>query len=269
MIRKFFFVFLLVTAALSVFAQSSPSTQNNDIKVFVYGDCMELHLPDSGNYDRWNEIQQQDLVKSYHTKNDTIKRFVIRKGYERDIWICQDGVFTHLSSTDIRDFDPYRTQKYSDVEYSKCDFFIYTGIAMDYWLSHFSSSASGRFGCFFLKRLLDASVNFSYTFNSDQSFGASALSVSLMSKVYPFNKTKLYSEHHLSPYIGVEGGYYATFVQRVRTDSWNINGIIGISWQIGPGSLDFGVQSGKQEYFVASIGYSFCPAMLSQYKKPK
>lgn len=76
-------------------------------------------------------------------------------------------------------------------------------------------------------------------------------------------------KYRLSPYIGLEGGYYANFFQKTRTDSWNINGLIGISWLIGPGSLDFGIQSGRQEYFAATIGYSFCPAMLAQYKKSK
>lgn len=270
-IKQILLFFIFVALRMSVTAQGTSSTviSSSDIKVFVSGECMEIHLPDSCDYERWSEVQQRALIEQYHLKNKDIKRFVIRCRYLRDIWIYGNSSLIQLSSTDIRDFDPFKTQKYTNAEYSKYDFFNYYGVAMDIWQSHFSLSVSSRFGCFFFKRLLDVSINLSYSFISEQSFGSSALSISLMSKVHPFYKSNLMRKYRLSPYIGLEGGYYATFFQNERTDSWNINGLIGLSWQIGPGSLDFGIQSGKQEYFAATIGYSFCPAMLSQYKKTK
>ena len=259
--------FLLLLIPLTVVSQNSETYVSfpDVTKIYLSGDCAEVLISDSCNYLFWQEYQKKELVKAISMQKQ-VDKVVVRFKYTREIWIIREGVASLVSSMDIENFDPFRWQKFTDQVYSKCDFFTYYGLSMDFNLSHFAISFSGRTGCFFFKRFWDLSVNYSYSISTFGSMNTSALSISLMTKFYPFFKTTVFLNHHISPYVGVEGGYYATFVDRKRNDSWDLNGHIGVSWQVGPGSLDFGIQSGRQNLFAATIGYSFCPAMLSHKK---
>ena len=262
--------FLLLLIPFTVVSQKNEPHASfpNVTRIYLSGDCAEVLISDSCNYLLWQEYQKKELVKAISMQKQ-VDKVVIRFKYVREIWTVRNGVVSLISSVDIENFDPFRWQKFTDQVYSKCDFFTYLGLSMDFNLSHFSTTFSGRTGCFFFKRFWDLSFNYSYSFSVTDYLNTSAISVGLMTKFYPFFKRKTFTKHGVSPYIGIEGGYYATFMDRERTDSWDVNGHLGVSWQVGPGSLDFGVQSGKQNLFAATIGYSFCPAMLSQYKKTK
>lgn len=264
------FYLLLLAVPLIAVSQNNESTVSfpNVSRIYLSGDCAEVLISDSCNYLFWQDYQKIELVSAI-SKQKQVNRVVIRFKYTREIWIVHDGTVTLTSSMNLNDFEPFKWQRYTDQIYSKCDFFTYYGLSMDFNLSHFAISFSGRTGCFFFKRFWDFSVNYSYAISTASSINTSVISVSLMTKFYPFFKTNISVQHHISPYVGIEGGYYATFIDRERSDSWDLNGHVGVSWQIGPGSLDFGIQSGKQNLFAATIGYSFCPAMLSQYNKSR
>lgn len=248
-------------------------SQNNNIevlphsvsKIFLLGDCAEVLMSKSSNYLAWNHSQKVELVKVVSSQKH-VSRVVIRFNYTREIWTVRGDVIAMVSSVDIEDFDPLREERYTDQVYTKCDFFTYYGMAMDFNLSHLTTSFSGRTGCFFFKQFWDLSVNYSYTLSIQDVLNTSSISIGLMTKFYPFFKATAFVKHRVSPYIGIDGGYYATFEEGKRTDSWDLNGHVGVSWQVGPGSLDFGMQSSRQNLFAATIGYSFCPAMLSHNK---
>ena len=140
---------------------------------------------------------------------------------------------------------------------------------MDFSSSHFVFSVSTRFGCYFFRRLFDLSITFTYSLSAVKSMNSSAMSLGLMGRVYPFYKMESLKKYRLSPYVGLEGALYGSFTDNSRKFSGNFIGHIGISWLVGPGSLDVGFQSGIKEYFTATIGYSFCPSMLSGYRKTR
>ena len=80
-----------------------------------------------------------------------------------------------------------------------------------------------------------------------------------MSKVYfPVRK------YNISPYVGLGISYAVTYDENwtLTTSSWNIPLYLGISWYVGPGSLDLGFQISDNTAFM--VGYTFSPSALKK-----
>jgi hypothetical protein len=68
----------------------------------------------------------------------------------------------------------------------------------------------------------------------------------------------VFQEQRISPYIGAGISYYFSKSKDVEGNgAWDIYGIIGSSWRIGPGALDMGFRLGKQSKFAFIVGYTF------------
>ena len=254
MLKKFTILFCLFLVTAAAFSQNAGSSRSSYQKV-VNGDCLEIYLSDSSGYIRMEETNKKMTLEAMIRDTD-VQRVVVRYGYMREVWVRDPkSGLAFVGKKSVNEFTPIKFQKYSDKEYSMCDFFSYAGFSMDFTSSRISFTCAARFGCYFYKRLLDCSLTYS------------SMSLGLMGRVYPFYKMEVLKRICLSPYIGIEGAYTPSFVNGNRTDAGNFIGHIGLSWLIGPGSLDVGVQAGLQEYFAATIGYSFCPSLLSRHRK--
>lgn len=268
MLKKLSFSFcLFFIVFISVAQNGSVGNGQNDYRLVNSGNCLEIYFSDTSSYSKMGLVDKKNMVEAI-AKDSKKQRIVVRYGYYRDVWIY-DGKseYKFVTKKNVNESQPVAFQKYSDKEYSQCDFFTYTGGAMDFSSSRFSFSVSTRIGCYFFKRLLDCSLTYTYSVSTMSTTSLSSMNLGLMARVYPFFKMESMQRIHLSPYIGFEGAYYATFVSGNRSDDGNFIGHLGLSWLIGPGSLDIGVQSGLKEYFAATIGYSFCPSLLSNRRK--
>lgn len=266
MLKKFTILFCLFLVTAAAFSQNAGSSRSSYQKV-VNGDCLEIYLSDSSGYIRMEETNKKMTLEAM-IRDTGVQRVVVRYGYMREVWVRDPKLgLAFVSKKNVNEFAPVKFQKYSDKEYSMCDFFSYAGFAMDFTSSRFSFTIASRFGCYFLKRLLDCSITYSYSVTTMGLMSSSSMSLGLMARVYPFYKTEALRKICLSPYIGIEGAYTPSFVNGNRTDAGNFIGHVGVSWLIGPGSLDVGFQAGITEYFAATIGYSFCPSLLTHHRK--
>lgn len=280
MLKKLIIIILQLLVFLGIsFAQNDAMKFNeSSYKIAIVGNCMEMYITDSVFYQNLDEVTKNYLIESNARKYGKIQRAVVRCGYEREIWVKgSDSSFNFSFEKDVNDFRPADFQRKTNAVYSKADFFSYAGMAMDFSSSHFTFNVSTRFGCYFFKRFIDASVIYSYSVTSSNGSTFSAMTLGLMARQYPFYKKKSMQRLGLSPYTGGEIAWRPTFVEGNRSDSFTINILIGISWLIGPGSLDIGVQGGlildesfdSNATFAATIGYSFCPFLLFNVKKNK
>jgi hypothetical protein len=214
-------------------------------------------------------------------KKNTIMEFVLSKldnalvvvsyGYKRELW-RKNAPFNEVALLDSWDLNTLYTQKSSAKTLQKTDvhpWFFYFGANFNIYSKNTDRSTgmlSSRLGFFLLKNVWDLAL--SYTFGV-QGTGINS-DLGLMSKVYyPVKKYKI------SPYVGLgisynwtltyvptyENGYeeYNTIV----SNSWNIPVYLGISWYVGPGSLDAGAQISKNTVY--TVGYTF--ALSSLFKK--
>jgi len=261
----FLYLFVIVFFALAQNTHNDGVSQN--YKLVKYDDCIEVFLADSSDYSHMDIANKKKRIDSVLQRHKT-ERVVVRYGYYRDVWTySKDSGYTLVVEKNINEFTPVAFQKYTDREYTKCDFFTYVGGAMDFNSSYFSFTTTVRSGCYFFKRLLDCSITYSYTISVMEGSSFSTMNLGLIGRVYPFYKMESLQKIRLSPYVGIEGALYTTFIDKKASYSGNFVGHIGVSWLIGPGSLDFGIQSGIKEYFSATIGYSFCPALLPHHRK--
>ena len=116
-------------------------------------------------------------------------------------------------------------------------------------------NVSTRLGFFLLKNRWDLAASYSLNITGNGSEENPLVSnLGLMTKIYfPIRKI------NLSPYIGT-GISYMTIsnmadISAVQSDSWIIPLYLGVSWFVGPGSLDLGFQYTEDDP-IFSIGYT-------------
>ncbi len=274
--KLFFILFFLVSLGLTSFAQNKGTQSSTQYKVVLSGTCLEIHVIDTALFNGLDEGSKKILIETNAKKFQGVKTAVIRNGYNREIWIREkDSSFYYSFAKDINDFCPTDVQRKTNAIYSKADFFAYLGAGMDFSSSHFTFNVSSRFGCYFFRRLLDASVTYTYSILVSDGSNFSSMNLGLMARIYPFFKTAALMRVRISPYVGAEISWQGSFVEGNLSNAATINFVAGFSWFIGPGTFDIGVQGGfvaAQDFegnFFATIGYSFCPSLISSYRKSK
>ena len=80
--------------------------------------------------------------------------------------------------------------------------------------------------------------------------------------VYPVT---IKEKYRISPYLGLGIMYNHQSSDYGSISSTDVPVYAGISWFVGPGSLDLGFQFGKN--FMTTIGYTFSPSTLIKKKK--
>ena len=159
---------------------------------------------------------------------------------------------------------PLATEPVSEQQkLSKHPWFFYIGEqGMGDSNDNISFALNTRLGFFLLLNRWDLaaiySINFMGTAGSDDLIGQ--MNTGLMSKVY-FPIKKL----NISPNVG--GGISLNTVsdaQNNKTSSVDKSIILGVSWFVGFGSLDIGVQTGKE--VTSMIGFTFFPSQMGKKK---
>ncbi len=111
-------------------------------------------------------------------------------------------------------------------------------------------------GFFLLKNRWDLAATFSASIlgNVEAEDASSQISSGLQSKVYfPVPK------YRISPNIGAEIAWTTSSYAESSAVTFTPAALLGISWHVGGGSLDFGLKINKQP--TAMIGYTFIPKL--------
>ena len=204
-------------------------------------------------------------------KKHTIMELVLSKGYtmasiayeyKRELWQKDtSGIVVLLDSWDL---NMLYTPKVALKTLKKTDthpFFYYLGLSGTFSENQTNLFYSANVGFFLLKNRWNLALsNSSGTFGNGESSSTNN-ELGIMSKVYfPIQK------YNIAPYAGLGISYSITRDEsnNVLNSSWNIPLYLGVSWFVGPGSLDFGLQISNNTVFM--VGYTFSPDKLSKKK---
>ena len=181
-------------------------------------------------------------------------------GSKRELWKKDQNSLSLLDSMDMNNPD---LRKYIVAKQGKLTaypIFIYVGAQGSFNYNMYNFYYNFRFETFLLKNHWDAAFSLSLGLND----GNFSVNIGGASKYYfPF-KIKT---HNLSVYAGLQASYIYNDGSEYPSHDWDVSGMIGMSWYVGPGSLDFGIQSGKVSNFTTTIGYTFSLNNLIKRKK--
>ncbi|MDR1883463.1 MAG: hypothetical protein LBR26_11890 [Prevotella sp.] len=128
-------------------------------------------------------------------------------------------------------------------------FFYYGGQGM-FSKDAGSFSANLRVGSFLLLDRWDIALSQSFNVGSE----TASLSTGIMSKYYFPMEIK---QQRIAPYLG--SGVSFMYDDSGGSGQFNFSILAGVSWALGPGSLDTGLQYGNASGFSATVGYTFFP----------
>jgi hypothetical protein len=221
-------------------------------------------------------LQATGLFASFSTeKKNTVMEFVLSKGYtlasvayeyKRELW-KKDQFSNTVALLDSWDLNTLYTPKTTLKTLQKTDvhpWFFYFGLNSNFNEESLSIYLSSRLGFFLLKNRWDLALSYSAGLYGRYEDGATYNSdLGLMSKVYyPIRK------YNISPYAGLGISYLwseyndGSYESYPATTNWDVPVYLGVSWWVGSGSLDFGLQIGDNSVF--TVGYTFS---LSQWMR--
>jgi len=184
---------------------------------------------------------------------------VIDYGHQREMW-KKDNVRNEFVRFDVLNIDNPDLQRFVKKskhaeKFMKHPWFLYFGgqytVSPD--MNTFSAYGSVRWGFFLLANRWDIAFSVMAGYNASDEYDDLLCNVGFISKLYfPIKKIGL------SPYIGV--GISCNYSSESFLD---VPVTVGLSWRLGPGSLDMGFQYGfrieSEPLFMGIIGYTFCP----------
>ncbi len=190
--------------------------------------------------------------------------FFIHSGYNREIWKkdIKTGQVSLVGQWNLNDPEIY---KYLPKMLQTTKFhpwFFYIGGQSSFNSDYTNVLLSARIGSFLLKDRWDLALSGSFSVNGNDINSMVTAEFGALSKVYfPIKK------YNVSPYVG--GGFSRVYTSSnmdidmgmgmestsVDNSYWNEMLLLGVSLYVGPGSLDFGLQFGKN--FNVAIGYTF------------
>jgi opacity protein-like surface antigen len=193
----------------------------------------------------------------------------VRYAHKRDIWGRNAAnTLVLLDSIDLNNNNSseLRTAASESQKLVKHPWFIYFGGQGMFNSDYVNVAFNVRAGFFLLLNKWDLALSHGLNVSDTGEGGALTINVPIgLSSKYYFPTT--IKSQRISPYLGA-GIAYAY----VRTDNYisehynteeewqpDYSALAGLSWALGPGSLDLGLQYGKLSKFGVSIGYTFFP----------
>jgi len=208
-------------------------------------------------------------------KKSTIMELVLSKGYtlasvsygyKRELWQkAASGTAVEIDSWDLNTLYTPKTTLKTLEKTAIHPWFVSFGLN-----SNFTSDGNdiglylnARLGFFLLKNRWDLALSYSLGISGAGDNSNATSDLGLMSKVYfPIKK------YNISPYVGLGISYLWSDVSDGYTDVYtstsDIPILLGISWYVGPGSVDAGVQISENNNSVFTVGYTFSPSALKK-----
>jgi hypothetical protein len=180
----------------------------------------------------------------------------VRYGHKREIWGKNASNTTILLDNIDLNNSILRKPETESQKLLKHPWFLYFGGQGTFNPQYTNISSDARAGFFLLLNRWDLALSLGWSImDSGENFMAN-MPIGLSSKYY-FPMT--FKDQRISPYFG--GGIGYTYMENDNSTEWqfDLSALAGISWAVGPGSLDLGLQYGKVSKFGVTIGYTFFP----------
>lgn len=264
MIMKRLYIFLLIATSLVQSGFSQANSEQESFKKLIltqYDDYFEKVEFTTGGLTSLSA--KEDYYSLSLEKKMAVMEFVLSKWkeklvvvtcqYKRELWEKNASSETVLldswdmNTLAIQQKDE-RTLQTSNVH----PWFFFFGGQTNFSSDNFALMFSSSIGSFLYKDRWNIALSGSLGINDNGGNTLTNASIGLHSKVYfPVKK------YHISPYIGAGISRVITITQDGTGDNsyWDKMLLFGISWYVGPGSLDIGFQYGKN--FTTMIGYTF------------
>ncbi|MCL2650086.1 MAG: hypothetical protein FWD60_03540 [Candidatus Azobacteroides sp.] len=188
---------------------------------------------------------------------------IIEYKYERELW-GKDANSNTVTLLDKWDLNTLYTPKPTLKTLKTTDahpFFQYYGLNGSFSADQTNLYYSSHYGFFLLKDRWDFAFTYGIGVSGNGESSSSNYNAGLMSKVYfPMRK------YNIAPYAGLGISYAVTYDENgnLTNSLWNVPLYLGISWYVGTGSLDLGLQISENTAFM--VGYTFSPSKSSRNK---
>jgi len=275
--KRLYILLLLATGLTqSVFSQDNSEEESfKQIILTQYGDYFEkveftkeglAYLSAKENYSSLS-LEKKISVIEFILSEWKEKLVVVSYQYKRELW--EKNASNETVLLDSWDMNTLAIQQKNERTLQTTNvhpWFFYFGMNNAFGsFDYLNISLSVRIGFYLLDNTWDLAV-FCTAGTHHETRGSYSeytyLNTGIMSKVYfPIKKYKI------SPYIGTGISYitantYYNSANSYDSSSWDFPVYTGISWFVGPGSLDLGFQFGQN--FTTMIGYTFS---LNKLKK--
>jgi hypothetical protein len=208
------------------------------------------------------DISKKDSILEYALRTWNGEMIFVHSGYIREIWRrnINTGAVSQVGVWNLNNPELFKYRRRVLETTKKHPWFFYAGVQSNFNLEGFSMLVSAHIGFFLLKDRWDLALSESFGLSTSETSESVDLDeeLALISKVYfPIKKYKI------SPYIGAGSSFVFSNVM----DKVDIYGqtmfLAGISWYVGPGSLDLGAivyldfRDPVKCSFNLSLGYTF------------
>ncbi|MDR1341318.1 MAG: hypothetical protein LBK58_14890 [Prevotellaceae bacterium] len=177
--------------------------------------------------------------------------------HKREIW-GKDAAnnLVRLDTIDLNSISELKMALGESQKLVKHPWFVYFGGQGMFNSDYLNLAFNVRAGFFLLSEKWDLALSQGFSLSSAGENETFNIPIGLSSKYY-FPTT--FKGQRISPYLGAGIAY--SYMSDADIDEWqpDYSALAGVSWALGPGSLDLGLQYGKLSKFGISIGYTFFP----------
>jgi hypothetical protein len=189
------------------------------------------------------------ILESFNTK-----MAVVKYDNKRDLWgiDSQNNEAVLMESLDLDNPDLTKFSDKRSGQLIRNNWFMSYGGQGMFNSDYVNIGLNVRIGSFLLMDRWDMAWSTSLNV-SDETITAS---MGVSSKYYYPMEVR---EQRISPYVG--SGINLVYSDNIDTSETRLeaSALIGVSWALGPGSMDVGLQYGKVSGFMFTVGYTFFP----------
>ncbi|MBQ7042759.1 MAG: hypothetical protein IJN66_08665 [Muribaculaceae bacterium] len=179
---------------------------------------------------------------------------VVYSGRYRELWrILEDDT---LECMDAWNVDSLDIQKYMPVRIERNGtrrLFVYGGAQFNGGDGSSTYMLNVRLGTFLYKNYLDVAINANIGAVSSSGSNEGSGDIGISGRAY---LPLIIKNYQISPYLGAGANY--SFMPTSYSELMLYG---GITWAIGPGALDVGIQYGTKSNFGLTFGYTFIPSL--------
>lgn len=217
----------------------------------VINDHLNLYIKD--NYLKFGDVQKKKVLSPFINEFRDYD-LLVYSGKYRELWRMLDD--NNLVCLDVWNVDSLDIQEYMPVKIERNGprrLFVYGGASVNGGNGNSTYMLNVRLGTFLYKNYLDVAINANIGAISSSGSTDGSGDVGISGRAYLPITIK---DYHISPYLGTGINY--SFMPTSYSELMLYG---GITWAIGPGALDIGIQYGTKSDFGLTFGYTFIPSL--------
>lgn len=261
--KKGIILTIFVLVAAMVFAQNENTIVVDDHianRVFLDGELHDsiLTLQARHGYIKLNQEEKAMALSAFVKQFPGCKIVVHTENGNNELWHTKEGKSVMVDSWNSYNMQLADYAKKEDKMKKYGTWYYYVGGSFSGTTETANGSVNLRGGTFLFKDIIDASAALNIGFSKAQQTSFTG-DMGVSSRAYwPIRKLSL------SPYLGV--GVSWSFAPSMY---FEFQAFTGVSWFVGPGSLDVGFRYGIKSSWAITFGYSFHPGYIKGMKKKK